>query len=166
MGGGQSYPVAEEAYDLELFNLICAFAASKELANLGRDGQGINRLRATFEQSEAARRLIAVAIMARGKLDTRSVIRPKRLKKDTQRDVGRLVRDITQPSRTEPLEFRKACDKIIHAVLFDLTIIQEPDEPESASVLSLTVTLWGARGSCQWRAEIDMPHFVEAASNL
>src|SRR5260370_1004952 len=91
MGPGQGYPIAEESYDFELFQLASTFAASGELTRLGETNKGGGRLRRTFEQSEAARRLIAVAVMIRGKLDSRCVTRPNKLEETSAVEVGRLV---------------------------------------------------------------------------
>jgi hypothetical protein len=170
MGLGQGYPIADEAFDFELFKLAGTFAASSELVRLGKSNDGISRLRAMFEQSDASRRLIAVAVMVRSKLDSRTVLRPNQLDEIAAMDVGSLVPDLEQASQTVPLAFREACNKIIHATSLDLTVDAGSDESESDAVLSLTVTLWGARssrsGAREWHAELDVPRFIQAASRL
>jgi hypothetical protein len=168
MGFGHGYPIADEAYDLEVFQLACTFAASKELARLGATNRSIDRLRGIFEQSEAARRLIAVAVMVRSKLDARSVVRPNQIEKIASMNVGGLTEDLEHARQKGPLQFRAACNKIIHATSLDLMARAGSEEAESADVLSLTITLWGTRNSAkgEWQAELDLPRFSKAASRL
>jgi hypothetical protein len=44
MGTGLGYPIAEEAFDFELFQLASTFAASTELARLSEKHKGIGQL--------------------------------------------------------------------------------------------------------------------------
>ena len=168
MGTGQGYPIAAEAYDFELFQLASTFAASTELARLSEKHQGIGQLRSTFERSEAARRLIAVAVMIRGKLDSRCVTYPGKLEETSESDVGLLVPDLEKQGDSKRLDFREACNKIIHATDVDLT--PAGDDAESEPLLSQTVVLWGSRsarqGAKEWRADLDLPRFVDVASRL
>ena len=165
MASLQGYPIAEEAYDLELFQLASIFVASAELSRISAGNQGISRLRSMFEQSEAARRLIAAAVFIRGKLDSRCVLRPNELERAEKADVGVLIADLSKPAEKLTLSFREACNKIIHATAVDLAS-HTPDDGDAVAMLSTTVTLLGSKRPKEWRAELNIVRFVNVASEL
>jgi hypothetical protein len=65
MAMGTGYPIAAEAFDFEVFQLACTFAASRELSRLSCGHPGIARLCQVFELSEAARRLVGCVAFKR-----------------------------------------------------------------------------------------------------
>jgi len=67
---GTGLPIAAEAFDLEIYQLACVFAASRELARLSRNEPRLAGVCKTFQQSEASRRLISLAAMIRSAMDT------------------------------------------------------------------------------------------------
>jgi hypothetical protein len=148
------YPIAAEAFDYEVFQLACTFAASTELLRLSKDYPGIARLCQTFELSDAARRLVSVAAMVRSALDTWSTVERDGL----IRDVGRLVPNVTQPDSTVALTFREACNKILHADSMDLVSDASPVG------LRYEILLAGQKGDREWRAYVDVLRFVDVAS--
>ena len=105
--------------------------------------------------------------MVRSRIDTRSVTLPVALENISSTAVGELTPDLSQPTQRSSLEFREACNKIIHADSVDLVDVSEFSE---ADVLSLQVTLWGKkqwrRVEIDWKAELDIPLFLKAACSL
>lgn len=156
-GGG--YPIAGEAFDLEVFQLAVLFASSRELARQSRKHRGIGSLRETFELSETARRLVAVAAMVRSALDAC----PSRRRARLNVHVGRLVRDISQPRKSVgPLTFREACNKLIHAddlVLLDL-------RASTSGHLRYEVIIDGQQGEQEWRAYLSILPFLDIAARV
>jgi hypothetical protein len=148
------YPIAAEALDLEIYVLAALFAGSETLANSHALRPGLSWVRATFEHSEVSRRLLSLAVMLRGQLDTAS--RP------IDAPVGSLVPDLGQPLQCVPLTLREACNKIIHAELVDLA----PGKWEHSEVpaLSNTIILGGTFHGTEWRASLDVAAFLELAS--
>ena len=155
---GTGYPIAAEAFDFEVFQLACTFAASRELSRLSRKRPGVARLCGLFELSEAARRLVSAAAMVRSALDTWSTSRRRML----DDNVGELIADMTRRTTKKPLRFREACNKILHAEVIDLMELSEGHQLK----LSYKVTLQGQKGKSQWQAKLDVLAFVEVASRL
>mgnify|MGYP001606949457 CR=1 FL=1 len=161
------YPIAQEAFDLEIYNLACVFAASKRLAEWARDSGALDALRERFEQSEASRRLVAVAIIARSKLDSRTVVRNMQLEQIISSNVGALARDMTQAEQKAELKFRDACNKIIHANSIDLMDDANPQTAELCDIAVLTGEMHQPGiGQCEWKAEVNIPKFIRVASLL
>ncbi|MBZ5554568.1 MAG: hypothetical protein LAO21_17765 [Acidobacteriia bacterium] len=148
------YPVAAEALDLEIFQLVCVFSASQSLARIESTYPCLRWVRATFETSEASRRLIGLAVMLRNSLDARIGTKSKAV-------VGRLVADVSRPSQTVELSLREACNKIIHAELVDLSL--GSNEHEECPPLADTIKLQGTHRQKEWEAQIDVLSFLNAA---
>jgi hypothetical protein len=110
---GTGYPIAAEAFDLELYQLACTFAASRELTRLAAAHPGLQRLSSVFQESEAARRLISAAAMVRSAIDTWSSVAHANL----DAPVGDLEPNTERPEKRLTLGFREACNKILHADL-------------------------------------------------
>ena len=151
------YPIAGEAFDLELFGLLSAFAGSPELSRLSESYPGVANLRVTFDRSEAARRLLVVGAMVRNALDTWA----SRSSRTTDA-VGDLIADILRPTERGTLTLREACNKILHADEIDL----DEHSGEAPGALSRQVRMYGRRGDQAWEAHLDVIAFVESACRL
>ena len=156
---GYGFPIAAEALDLELYLLACGFAASPALFAQGRLTPGVGHLRQTFELSEVSRRFIAIAVTVRSKLDHCSDLEMKRLD-DAIGSVGELMPDASDPTKTQALDLREACNKIIHALDVDFKF-SEPDSEELGGLLP-KVTLIGEYGK-PWKAILDVYAFIAGA---
>src|SRR5437016_5686805 len=108
---GTGLPIAAEAFDLEIYQLACVFAASRELARLSRNEPRLVGICTTFQQSEASRRLISLAAMIRSAMDTWSSAAQRNL----ETPVGKLQSNMELPNKSVPLQFREGCNKILHA---------------------------------------------------
>lgn len=158
MALGTGYPIAAEAFDFEVFQLACTFAASRELAQLSRKHPGVAQLCERFELSEAARRLVSVAAMVRSALDTWSAARRARL----DASVGELIPDTSCPAKTCSLKFRESCNKILHAENIDLLDLSRG----ASGSLQYEVVLEGQKDKHHWRAVLDVLSFVDTASRV
>lgn len=152
------YPIASEALDLEIYQLACIVAASRELAPLAPAFPGLAGFRATFELSEASRKLIALAVIIRNGMDAwpgASQLAARRAPKS----VGVLIPDTAQPDESEELGFREACNKIIHAETRDFS----PENPGAVEPITLgeIVRLFGKKGSKEWQADLRLYSFLD-----
>jgi len=155
---GAGYPIAAEAFDLEVYQLACTFAASREIARLAKTHPGLQQLSSVFQLSEAARRLIAVAAMARSAMDTWS---STAYEKKLTNTVGSLCPDVERPKEQVGLAFREACNKIIHAD--DMELLAEEND---ADVLRYDVVLDGEKRDRPWRAYLNVVTFLEVAAHV
>lgn len=160
-GGG--VPIMAESLDLEIYQLACVFAASRELARWTKASEAISRLRNIFERAEAARRLIALAAMLRNTMDSWSKHRRDRVDKGAGA-VGIIKPNSNKPKEREPLYFREACNKIIHAehINFDVSRRGAEEHP----TLFPIVHLYGKRGDLAWKAELKIDQFVRVAGGI
>jgi hypothetical protein len=145
-------PIAAEALDLETYIVLALFAGSSPIQSVEGDLQPLAFVRKTFEASEACRRLIGLAVMLRGILESRSA---------SSGTVGSWT--VTGPGQsTQPLSLREACNKIIHATDIDL---YEGCDAEHAP-LSRTIRLHGQHGKNEWQAELDVFEYLAQATYL
>lgn len=151
-----TYPVAAEAMDLEIYVLAALICGSESMRGIEGELRGIAWVRSTFEASEVSRRIISLAVMLRSHLDSSGI------RFDTE--VGSLTPDVEAPSNREPLLFREACNKIIHADEVDIHGGTFQSEEETKS-LSRHARLFGSLRGTDWIAEVDMLRFLNAASN-
>ena len=147
------YPIAAEALDLEIYQLSCLFAASRELTKLSKKNSSLQSLVNAFELSEVSKKLISIAVTLRSFLDCN----PKQNSKET---TGTLVKD-TEEHIVQPLDFREACNKIIHATDIEFFKNCDPDNG-----LHWSLTLFGKKDNKQWEASLDILQFIVIAHKL
>ncbi len=145
-----NYPIAAEALDLEIYQLACIFASSKELAKISKQHNSFSSLTETFELSEASKKLITIAVALRSALDSN----PHRHK---EVEVGSLIKNTSKIEKV-PLSFREACNKIIHA-----SDIEFFDVDENYTPLNWSIKLWGSHFDQDWEATLDVAKFIESA---
>jgi hypothetical protein len=158
MGLVVGYPIAAEARDLEVYQLLCEVAASPRIARLAARLPRLERLRTVFEPSEVSRRLIAVAVTCRSVMEVES--RAKPVLRVSKHVVGRLIPDIDKRSVKAQLTFREACNKIIHAEGVTLYETLKGDPVRSS------ISLLGFKGKACWQADVDILEFLNAAHDL
>jgi hypothetical protein len=158
---GSGFPIAAESLDLELYLLACGFAASSTLSDQG--SPSVQHLRKTFESSEISRRLITIAVIVRSHLDQCSDSAMKRLNAKIG-SVGELTPDAGKPTKTQNLDLREACNKIIHAL--DVHFEFSETGSENLGGLLPQVTLIGDRYGKPWTAILDIYAFIDGAQRL
>ncbi len=145
-----NYPIAAEALDLEIYQLACIFASSKELAMISAQHDSFKILVDTFELSEASKKLISIAVALRSALDSNS-------RHHKEVDVGTLIKDTTT-KKEEPLKLREACNKIIHA-----SEVEFFDMEEGYEGLHWSIRLFGTYFEKTWEVTLDVAKFIESA---
>ncbi len=148
-----SYPIAAEALDLEIYQLACIFAGSQELLSKSKAYYSLKALVDVFELSEASRKIISIAVALRSSLDSN----PRELSKEI---TGTLIKNIKEPI-SEALDFREACNKIIHAV--DIEFFNDNDPDQS---LNWSLKLFGSYNKKDWEATLSVLQFIEIAHKL
>jgi hypothetical protein len=154
------YPIAAEATDRDLYRLAVVFAASRRMRSIGSKHPRVIELGMTFEATEASQLLVSLAATFRSHLDTGTAFMGGVHSKDT---VGALWPDVTKRRHRIPLTFREACNKIIHADLVDLWPL---DRRNGRGALRSSVRLAGTKGRLEWRTDVEVFRFVEAATWL
>jgi hypothetical protein len=154
------YPIAAEARDLELYQLLCEVAASPRIARLASRLPRLERLRTVFEASEVSRRLIAVAVTSRSVMDVEA--HAKAVLRVSKQVVGSLTPDVDKKTAKTDLTFREACNKIIHAQGVTL----HDGRKGSRMPLRPLISLLGFKGEVCWEAEVDVLEFLNAAHDL
>jgi hypothetical protein len=162
---GCGYPIAEVAMGLELYRLACGFAASSPLSTVGKGNPAIRRLANTFELSEVSRRLIAIAVAVRSRLDLNSENYAAELDAEIG-PVGVLTPDADIPYDPKPLTLREACNKLIHASIVDFQFINESCDEADGEGLLPRVLLHGTLRDKDWQAVIEVYDFIKGAHNL
>ena len=157
-----SHNLGHEAFFLDVYRLLSHLLASKEMAGLAGP-RGSRSVSMGQERSEISRLLITIASYYRVKCDDGSWAHAPWLQHEYV-GVGLLTWDMRRPETTELLEFREACNKIIHAkrVHFDGGL-----HPETgAEYLNPTIYLYGTKGTKDWKATLDVVELCKAASNV
>jgi hypothetical protein len=157
-----THGVGHEAFFLDVYRLLSHCVASREIAALAspssRRGLPIGP-----EKAEISRLLINIASYYRIKGDDGSWMHGEWLD-DNYQGVGSLVEDTTAPEKATRLDFREACNKVIHAkkVHFDGGV----NESTKRQYVNPIIYLYGDKGGKSWRATLDVVEFCKAAGNV
>lgn len=154
----RGHPIEGLIIEREIYWLMTVFGASRRLYQIS-DGENhsFDAIRNDYEDGEASRLLISVAIMIRSQMDARGP-RPASIDPNRGKVMGNLS---TEGKRRQPLGLRDACNKIIHAtgVNFPCRKAKKPGR----TYLGPKVELEGFQGDIRWRAVLDVMKFAEAA---
>jgi hypothetical protein len=115
-----------------------------------------------FEEPEITRLLVSIAARVRV-IQDREREYFKQVKKT---DCGRLVRDVKHPRKSEPLSWREACNKIIHAKHFHVDLQRKPRNPNDYPPLRPIVHLYGTQDRVEWKATLNIEAFVGINAEL
>ena len=146
----------------ELWQLLLIFLADKPLLALSMaepaDGHTLDGLHNEFCEDEITRILMNSAISLRILDD---------------RDGGVLQRaaacgELHINGQSEPLSFREACNKIVHATRVNFDIERLDGEPLADPVgeptfLNPKIYLYGARNGTEWKAVLNIASYVHGA---
>ena len=155
--------------DLEIYRLLTILEASPALAafdgDIESDKRKLEFLRG-WEFTEISRIVVSLAAIIRSSLDADPVgSGDSYYGLELQRPVGVLTPDLLgRPEKQEPLDFREACNKVIHA---------KSVEPKTAPASRGTVppltgwlVLYGDHRGKDWRADLDLRDYAFAALTL
>ncbi|MDP1638578.1 MAG: hypothetical protein Q8K74_11050 [Candidatus Nitrotoga sp.] len=160
-----THDIGHEAFFLDVYRLLCYSSASRVIAELedGSSQRPLSSFVSVNEQSEISRLLLHLAVYYRVKYDDGSWEHGFWLHKNFQ-GVGSLAEDVLTQETSVALDFREACNKIIHAkrVHFDIAV----HEKTGVNYLNPIVYLYGSRGVKEWKATLDITQFCKAAGNV
>lgn len=160
-----SHRLGHEAFFLDVYRLLSHFLASPSIAAL-EDGSSQRPL-STFvtvnEEAEISRLLVGIAAYYRVKYDDGTWEHGFWLHKDFQ-GVGELNEDLSGSQVPEKLEFKEACNKIIHAKRLHFDV--EVDPNTKSEYLAPVLHLYGDKGKKQWKAKLHVIEFCRAAANV
>lgn len=164
-GAYQGYPIESVLIELQIYHLLTVFCASQKLHQLAaiKDNDELDTMRQRFEESEACRLLISVAIMLRNLMDATSPEAIKLRMREQDAIVGTLQPD-ERETTSERLLFRDACNKIIHA--YHINFDMDEEKPRKMNYINPTIYLYGEHHGSKWRATIDVVDFARCAYRL
>jgi hypothetical protein len=147
--------------DLEIYRLMTILESSTVLADYGGTYEGdrdkVEYLR-RLEFPELSRIVVSLAAIVRAALDANPQANAADL--EVERPVGVLMPDATRPDAWEPLEFREACNKVIHAKRVD------PKRTVDTGALTGELILHGDYREKDWQARLELREFALAALSL
>ena len=147
--------------DLEIYRLMTILESSPALADYGGTYEGdrdkVEYLRRS-EFPEVSRIVVSLAAIVRAALDANPQANAADL--EVERPVGVLMPDATRPDAWEPLEFREACNKVIHAKRVD------PKRKVDTGALTGELILHGDYREKDWQARLELREFALAALSL
>jgi hypothetical protein len=146
---------------LEVYRLMTILESSSALADYEGtyedDWAKVEFLRG-LEFPEVSRIVMSLAAIIRAARDADPQLNAGDL--ELERPVGVLMPDATQPHAWESLEFREACNKVIHAKRVD------PKRTADTGALTGELILHGNYRKKDWQARLDLREFAVAALSL
>lgn len=154
---------SDQFLDHHLYLLSCIVHASPTFDRLNDDS--LRRLRASFQEAEIGQLLLTVVVGIRHATDNLDSSYTEFMKTDGENDgcVGKLIinPDSERESKTE-LTLREACNKLIHSQSFSFDYASET--PQTGMAINPLVHVFGAKGSENWKASIDLDQFISIAT--
>ena len=154
------YPHESPNIDMEIYRLLSCLFASGTFSKLLSKEKGTHywEFFKRMEFPEICRILISIAAITRNNLDLGHT------SFEAQSPVGLLYIDGSKTKEPETLDFRQACNKILHAS----KVNPDVTKPSSglASPLTNLVHLYGTQGKKNWHAVIDIQQFALIAINF
>jgi hypothetical protein len=155
-----THQIPHDLYFLDVHRLLCYFLASPKLAEISEDMR-IDHI--AFSRSDISRLLVSIAASFRVKSDDGTWEHAMWLH-NKYGGVGKLNKNVhNTEANFVALEFREACNKILHAEMVTFDIARSDNGSE---ILNPYVYLHGSRGKLSWRAELDIVAFCLAAQNI
>jgi hypothetical protein len=154
--------IDSERVGLLSYRLLTMFLASKGLSKL-RDGEynsGADIL-SQHEQPEIEHNLVQIAILYRIADD--NALAGRSINGSWNPVVGRLYPNASR-KRSEELNLREACNKIIHLTKLNYDMVE--GEYSWQSYVRPTLYLYGRKASQEWKAVLDVKQFCGALSQF
>lgn len=154
-----SSTVLRDAY--RLLSLVLADEAIAIMCEDERDD--LAQLRDQFIEDELIHLLISTAVMNRTQDDHMGGPRNDASElsfRPVDQICGVLQENVAESDEEQPLTFREACNKIIHATM--ITAETEEIEGHAYRVLPPSVILRGMRGRAPWQAYLNIPNYARA----
>ena len=152
--------VSSEYLNHQLYLLGCIVHASPAIDGLGP--HGLAGLREQFQETEVGRILLTVAVAVRNAMD-QNPGRAEYWLKGVDDNVG-ILQVLNRDKQPGVLQFREACNKLIHCVSINFDYADET--PRRGAALKPVVHIYGSLGKDEWKATIDLNKFVDVAFQL
>jgi hypothetical protein len=107
---------------------------------------------------EISRIVMSLAAIIRFSLDADPVGEDIYYRTALDRRVGKLIPNLEKPKEQEVLDFREACNKVIHAKSVEPETIQRT--PGTAPPLTGRLVVYGDRQGKEWCAELDLKEYA------
>ena len=158
-----AHNLGHDAFWLDVYRLLSHCLASQRIAAVEKVPQDSRSLKAGYEKPEISRLLINIASYYRVKYDDGSWAHASWLHEEYE-GVGTLIEDLRNADGVQRLNFREACNKIIHAkrVHFDGAVHADT----GSEYLNPTIYLYGSKSKKDWKATLDTVEFCKAAMNV
>lgn len=143
----------------QVYYLLCILWSSKEFDKLGEFHKQLLRLE--FQESEINRILIALAVTIRNIWD-RDPFQTERNLEGHSVKVGTLTPIVKFRKKTVPLEFREACNKIIHCS--SINYDYRKSGARMGDALLPRVHLYGWKVNDNWKATLDIMAFAQLST--
>lgn len=148
------YPFRNSTIELDAYRLVSTLASSQFLASKaqgGVDSELWMRLK-SHECQEISRLLVSLAVISRSNIDA------GRFDENLERVVGKLFSGASTHKKEKELDFREACNKIIHATSLKFDI--SDDTSLECASLPVDAILYGEHNSKQWKAILNIFDFA------
>lgn len=153
--------ISGDFLDRQLYLLGCMVHASAAFEKL--DDHALRDLRQQFQEAEIGRLLLTIAAAVRNAMD-QNPSRSEYWLRELDINVGILERSKDTAIPKDTLDFREACNKLIHCL--SINFDYDTDQPRRGMALRHFVHLYGFHGKQNWKATIDINRFIEVAAQL
>ncbi len=120
-------------------------------------------LRQQFQEAEIGRLLLTIAVAVRNDMDQNSS-RAEYWLQGIKDNVGTLKNLARERKPESVLNFREACNKLVHCLSINFHYVSET--PRRGMALAPLVHLYGTKGQEEWKATIEINRFIEVAAQL
>lgn len=146
--------ISSDVFEKDIYSLVCIFHASGALPGISGP---VSALRNIWQESEVLRLLLNIAVVVRNKLD----VVPNGTLSGYSDEAGALMKNLLEPSNISTLDFREACNKIIHSERVNFEYHDE--NPRMGCSLKPFVRVYGSIGNKKWKATVDINKFSTLA---
>jgi hypothetical protein len=153
--------ISREFLDHQLYVLGCMVHASPAFDALG--DHPLCELRQKLQETEIGRLLLTIAVAARNAMDQNSS-RAEYWLQGIEDNVGTLKNAAREKEAESVLNFREACNKLVHCLSINFHYVSET--PRRGMALTPFVHLYGTKGQQDWKATIEINKFIGVASQL
>jgi hypothetical protein len=153
--------ISSEFLDHQLYLLGCMVHASAAIEKLGQDP--LRDLRQQFQEAEIGRLLLTVAVAVRNAMD-QNPSRASYWLQGVDGSVGKLKLLRSKKKTESVLNFREACNKLIHCL--SINFDYKSKNPKRGMALNPVVHLYGTKGEQEWKATIEINKFIGVATQL
>ncbi|EGR3356116.1 TPA: hypothetical protein ACQYFN_004737, partial [Vibrio parahaemolyticus] len=144
--------ISSDEFEKDVYWLLSIFHASKGLSRVSDE---VLQVKSLWQESEAVRLLLNIAVVVRNRLE----VKKSACLKGYQDNVGTL--EFVSSGETRELTFREACNKIIHSKR--VTFLYETEPAYAGDPLKDNVIVRGQIGNKDWIAMIDINKFSTLA---